>query len=214
MQDVEHAAASVGGLKRIPGSLWDIRKTTMWGWLCEGQAWTFAPVRRSETCEDVAWLVKNIVGLLTFSFISCIFIKYHWSWWLQRSQFSFLLTSITKYEEHFLFDYALKNAIIPSIIYAWGRIMKIHVKSGLNVTFLDSFSFLPMALRNLPKAFRLKEQWGEFPYLFNIFYDTEPSNVKRKINVRPKIAKFIQLSQMLIWSVSGSRLVLLPNLMK
>ena len=72
-----------------------------------------------------------------------------------------------KYDEYFLLDYALKNSIIPSIVYAGSRIMCMHVKGRLNIKFLDSLSFLPMALRKLPKAFDLDTVKGEFPYFFN-----------------------------------------------
>ena len=43
-----------------------------------------------------------------------------------------------------------------------------HMKGSLNIKFLDSLSFLPMALRKLPKAFDLDDiEKGEFPYFFN-----------------------------------------------
>ena len=74
-----------------------------------------------------------------------------------------------KYDKLFVLNYALKNAIKPdNIIYAGGRIMMMHMKGTLNIKFLDSLSFLPMALRKLPKAFDLDDiEKGEFPYFFN-----------------------------------------------
>ena len=46
--------------------------------------------------------------------------------------------------------------------------MMMHMKGSLNIKFLDSLSFLPMALRKLPKAFDLVDiEKGEFPYFFN-----------------------------------------------
>ena len=74
-----------------------------------------------------------------------------------------------KYDKIFVLNYALKNGIKPdTIIYAGGRIMMMHMKGTLNIRFLDSLSFLPMALRKLPKAFGLVDtEKGDFPYFFN-----------------------------------------------
>ena len=36
-----------------------------------------------------------------------------------------------------------------------------------HVTFLDSISFMPMALRKLPEAFRLSATKSWYPHLFN-----------------------------------------------
>ena len=73
-----------------------------------------------------------------------------------------------RYDEYFLLSYALKNSIIPSVVYAGSRIMSMHVKGNLNIRFLDSYSFLPMPLKSLPKAFGMEDiEKGEFPYFFN-----------------------------------------------
>ena len=73
-----------------------------------------------------------------------------------------------RFDEYFVLKYALNNGMKPDkIIYAGGRIMMMHMQGDLNIKFLDSLAFLPMALRRLPKAFSLKEEKGEFPYFFN-----------------------------------------------
>lgn len=62
-----------------------------------------------------------------------------------------------------------RHSIRPSkIIYNGSKIMYMHIAQKLNLTFVDSLSFLPMKLDKIPDAFGLQELCkGYFPHLFN-----------------------------------------------
>nr|XP_034315847.1 uncharacterized protein LOC117685524 [Crassostrea gigas] len=62
-----------------------------------------------------------------------------------------------------------RHSIRPSkIIYNGSKIMYMHIAQKLNLTFMDSLSFLPMKLAKIPEAFGLQELCkGYFPHLFN-----------------------------------------------
>ena len=71
------------------------------------------------------------------------------------------------YDSYFILQYLYNNAIVPKIIYNGAKIMYIHVPF-VNVRFIDSFNFLPMALSKLPKSFGFEELCkGYFPHFFN-----------------------------------------------
>ena len=73
-----------------------------------------------------------------------------------------------RYDNYFLLDYVIKNSMKPTVVFAASRIMMMQVQARMNIKFLDSFSFLPMALKKLPKAFGLQDlEKGDFPYFFN-----------------------------------------------
>lgn len=73
------------------------------------------------------------------------------------------------FDHLFILRYCVENAIFPRIVFAGTKIMNMKVDKGLNISFLDSINFLPMALRDLPKSLGLPIELkkGEFPHLFN-----------------------------------------------
>ncbi len=62
----------------------------------------------------------------------------------------------------FLVKYLLEQGVAPDTINQGMKVMKLEVGG---ITILDSFSFLPMRLAALPKAFDFQGQKGYFPYL-------------------------------------------------
>lgn len=76
------------------------------------------------------------------------------------------------YDNYFILNYLLSAKITPHIIFNGSKAAYMHVGKGINIRFLDSLMFLPMALAQLPKCFDLKElKKGYFPHFFN-----KPSN--------------------------------------
>ena len=72
------------------------------------------------------------------------------------------------FDNYFMYKFALENALKPDVIFTGSKIMSMSVKKGLNIRFIDSFNFLPMALARMPKALGLTcEDKGTYPYLFN-----------------------------------------------
>ena len=72
------------------------------------------------------------------------------------------------YDSYFIFQYLMAIGQIPEpIIFSGTKIMHMKMKA-LNMSFLDSFNFLPMALARLPSSFGLNElRKGYFPHLIN-----------------------------------------------
>ena len=69
------------------------------------------------------------------------------------------------FDGQFILDHLEQQAVEPTII-ANGR--KIICLSSNGVKLIDSMSFLPMALKQFPGAFNLKElKKGHFPHYFN-----------------------------------------------
>jgi hypothetical protein len=75
------------------------------------------------------------------------------------------------FDGHFILAYCMESGVRPdSVIYQGSKIMYMRVKHGLNIKFIDSLNFLPMALKALPKAMGLGEdvRKGDFPHFFNV----------------------------------------------
>jgi hypothetical protein len=73
------------------------------------------------------------------------------------------------YDNYFLYEYCLRRNLTPSLIFNGTKIVYMHLKKGINLRCLDSCSFLPMALAELPNCFDLNElKKGFFPHFYNI----------------------------------------------
>ena len=71
------------------------------------------------------------------------------------------------YDVHFIMKYIIDNNVIPQNIIQKGT--KIFAMKIKNMNFIDSVSFLPMPLKQLPKTFGINEKVkGYFPHLFNL----------------------------------------------
>lgn len=71
------------------------------------------------------------------------------------------------YDSYFLMEYFLKNGLdLNNVLYSGSKIMMATLK-GLNIRLLDSLNFLPMRLSQLPKAFGIEDEKGQFPFHFN-----------------------------------------------
>ena len=98
------------------------------------------------------------------------------------------------FDSHFIVQYLLENRMKPNIIRRGTKILSFSI---LNFKFLDSFSFLPMKLKLLPKCFGLEceVKKGNFPFKFNepcnwnyigkipdkIYFETHSMNDKESI---------------------------------
>jgi hypothetical protein len=73
------------------------------------------------------------------------------------------------FDAHFILGYCVDNGIFPEIIFAGTKIMLMSINQGVNIRFIDSLNFLPMRLKNLPKALGLHGELkkGDFPHLAN-----------------------------------------------
>jgi G:T-mismatch repair DNA endonuclease (very short patch repair protein) len=73
------------------------------------------------------------------------------------------------YDNYFLYNYCLRRNMTPSLIFNGTKIVYMHLKKGINLRCLDSCSFLPMPLADLPQCFDLNEvKKGFFPHFYNI----------------------------------------------
>ena len=79
----------------------------------------------------------------------------------------------------FILNYCLNEAkIIPECVYSGSKLMTMYIGEGLDITFIDSLSFMGMALKKLPKALGLRPEAelsgnieelrkGDFPHKMN-----------------------------------------------
>lgn len=71
------------------------------------------------------------------------------------------------FDGQFVLRWLLERGYTPKVIPQGSKLMQIQVAT-LGIRFIDSFSFLPMALAKLPKTFGKDEVTkGYFPHLFN-----------------------------------------------
>ena len=73
------------------------------------------------------------------------------------------------FDFYFIYDYLLKNGHTPELIMTGSKTLYMYLRKDLNICFLDSISFLPMALSKLPKTFGFEEEKHKsyFPHFFN-----------------------------------------------
>ena len=71
------------------------------------------------------------------------------------------------YDGYFVLSYLYRNHLLPHPIFTGSKIMCLDVQP-LNIKFIDSINFLPMALCKFPATFGILEmKKGYFPHLFN-----------------------------------------------
>ena len=73
------------------------------------------------------------------------------------------------FDTHFILNYCVENSIFPDIVYAGSKIMTMKIGQGIDLRFIDSLNFLPMALKKLPDALNLTSQLvkGFLPHFMN-----------------------------------------------
>ena len=75
--------------------------------------------------------------------------------------------NLKAYDGYFILQYLYNQIILPELLLNGTKIMSITVPS-LNIKFIDSLNFIPMALACFPKTFGLNElKKGWFPHHFN-----------------------------------------------
>ena len=76
--------------------------------------------------------------------------------------------NLKAYDGYFILQYLYDQAILPELILNGTKLMSIYVAT-LDIKFIDSLNFIPMALARFPKTFGLTElKKGWFPHYFNI----------------------------------------------
>ena len=79
----------------------------------------------------------------------------------------FVAHNFQGYDGYFVQNFLNKNGAKYNIIMSGAKIVTLTVPM-FNIRFIDSLSFIPMALANFPKTFGLDElRKGYFPHLFN-----------------------------------------------
>ncbi|KAI8493979.1 hypothetical protein Bbelb_283260 [Branchiostoma belcheri] len=91
---------------------------------------------------------------------------------------TFMAHNLRGYDSHFIINYLLDNVVVPTVIYNGAKIMAMQIPQ-MNIKFIDSFNFLPMALAKFPKTFGFEDiSKGYFPHLF---VSTETMNYRGPI---------------------------------
>ena len=86
----------------------------------------------------------------------------------QHKNFTVIAHNGKAYDLHFIFAYCIRNVLSPTVILNGTKILYMAIKKRLNLRFLDSVNFLPMALSKIPKSLELSElKKGYFPHYFN-----------------------------------------------
>jgi len=92
------------------------------------------------------------------------------NWILERQHknCTFIAHNAKSYDNYFILNYFLQMNITPKVIFNGSKAVYMCVGKGINIRFLDSCMFLPMALAELPKCFDLEQlKKGYFPHFFN-----------------------------------------------
>ncbi len=97
---------------------------------------------------------------------------WHFVTWLlseQNKNATVIAHNAKGYDNYFLYKQLISLGHVPqSLIFSGSKIMYMKIAEKLNIRFLDSINFLPMALAKLPKSFGLDElKKGYFPHLYN-----------------------------------------------
>jgi hypothetical protein len=84
------------------------------------------------------------------------------------------------FDSCFILNFCVNNARIkPDVVFAGSKIMSLKINEGLNIQFIDSLNFMPVALKKLPSAFGLQIESefddiniteitkGDFPHKMN-----------------------------------------------
>lgn len=93
-------------------------------------------------------------------FCSFLFVPKH-------KNYTVIAHNLQGFDGQFILGWLLEQGLKPTVIPNGSKFLSIKVKA-LNISFIDSFSFLPMPLSRLPESFGIKELCkGYFPHLFN-----------------------------------------------
>ena len=102
------------------------------------------------------------------------------------------------FDTHFVLDYLIKEGNNPKLLMQGGKILSLKLRKPLNITFIDSLSFLNMPLASFTATFDLGDTVkGSFPHLFNHphnykyegplpdikFYDPDSLKQKQRANL-------------------------------
>ena len=73
------------------------------------------------------------------------------------------------FDNHFILNHCVENGIFPDVTYTGSKIMTMTIGEGVDLRFIDSLNFLPMALKKLPQALNLGQELmkGQFPHFLN-----------------------------------------------
>ena len=86
----------------------------------------------------------------------------------QYAGYTFMAHNAAGFDHYLIAEYLVDMGITPSIVMSGGRIIYM-CDPVFNQRYIDSYSFIPMALAKTPAAFDLKTQdKGYFPHKFNI----------------------------------------------
>ncbi|XP_070556488.1 uncharacterized protein [Ptychodera flava] len=90
-----------------------------------------------------------------------------WALSEENSPGTFIAHNLQGYDGQFILQYCHENNVQPEVIINGTKIIRIFIPS-LNIKFIDSYNFLPVALAQLPDMFELAElHKGYFPHFFN-----------------------------------------------
>ena len=102
----------------------------------------------------------------------------NWALSRQHSNSVFIGHYAGGYDTVFVLKHMVENGINPEVSFSGQKILYLKVARGLEISFIDSYKFIPLKLAKLPKAFDLKDtdvymKKGYFPFLF---LDTDTMN--------------------------------------
>ncbi|XP_070564122.1 uncharacterized protein [Ptychodera flava] len=90
-----------------------------------------------------------------------------WALTEENAVSTFIAHNLQGYDGQFILQYCHENNVQPEVIINGTKIMRIYIPH-LNIKFIDSYNFLPVALAQLPDMFELNElHKGYFPHFFN-----------------------------------------------
>ena len=75
----------------------------------------------------------------------------------RHKDFKALAHNMGNFDGYFLLDEIVKRSMKPSTVFNGGKLMKIHVGQGYNITILDTLLFMPLPLAKLAQTFGVPE---------------------------------------------------------
>ena len=92
----------------------------------------------------------------------------NWVFTKDHKNFTFIAHYGKGYDFQFIHNWILSRGIKPNIISNGQKLLSLEIKLDYNIRFIDSISFIPMALKEFPKTFGLAGLCkGYFPHKFN-----------------------------------------------
>ena len=91
----------------------------------------------------------------------------HWLFCKENKGFTIFAHNASGYDGYFLLNHLTEQGLAPRVIFRGSKLLQTHLRQTYNIRVIDTLSFLPMRLSDMPKAFNLQaKSKGHFPHFY------------------------------------------------